>query len=48
MKGEDESPDDKWISVASNDVPYIQLYVVCNFYCIWLPNNDFIHVKNVL
>lgn len=45
MKGKDESPDDKWISVTSNDVHYIQFCVVCDFYGIWLSSNYFIHVQ---
>lgn len=48
MKGKDESLGDEWISVASNDVHRIQLHVVCNFYGIWLSNNDFVHVRNLL
>lgn len=47
MKGQDESLDDKRISVASNDVHRIQLCVVCS-YVVWLSSNDFLHVRNVL
>lgn len=38
----------KWINVASNDIRYSQLYVVCNFYGIWLSNDNLINVKNLL